>query len=132
MSRITTNQLIRQLQWLKKSVLEDGKIDWDETEQLRETIRPLSVRRGFIFEDYEQLLRKCRKDGKITPDESKELALQLDYLCRIIAKKRLRFWLTVALVAFALACSLALTFRIVSFTDTSAFHEPTTGEMPPP
>ena len=43
MSYMTTNQLIRQLQRLGKSILEDGKIDWGETEQIREAIRPLSV-----------------------------------------------------------------------------------------
>lgn len=116
MVRITTSQLIRQLQRLKKSILEDGEIDWDETEQLREAIRPLSVRRGYIFEDYEQLLMKCRKDGMITPEESRTLALQLDSLCRAITNQCLKFWLTVTLVALALVSSLVLTFRIISST----------------
>ena len=123
MSYKTTNQLIRQLQRLKKSILEDGKIDWGETEQIREAIRPLSVRRGFIFEDYERLLEKCREDGKITPDESRELALKLDFLCSEIANQRLRFWLTAVLVAFVLVSAIALTSKIVSSTDTSALHE---------
>ena len=56
MAYLKTNRLIRQLQRLKKSVLEDGEIDLEETEQLREAIRPLSVRLGFIFEDYEPSL----------------------------------------------------------------------------
>ena len=130
MTRLKTHQLIRQLQQLKKSVLEDGKIDWDETEQLREAIRPLSVRRGFIFEDYERLLMKCRKDGKITPDESRQLALQLDFLCSEIANQRLRFWLTVVLFAFVLVCSFALVNRIASSTDASALGEPTVEAVP--
>ena len=130
MTSKTTNQLIRQLQRLKKSVLEDGKIDWDETEQLREAIRPLAARRGILFEDYEQLLVKCREDGEITPDESTKLALQLDFLSSAIANQRLKFWLTVALVVLALVSTLALTFRIVSSTDTNALREPVNGEMP--
>ena len=127
---MTTNQLIRRLQQLKKAVLEDGKIDWGETEQLREAVRPLSVRRGFIFEDYERLLMKCREDGKITLDESRELALQLDALCSMIAKQRLRFWLAVVLIAFLLVCSFALVNRIVSSTDTSAIREPAAEALP--
>ena len=105
-------------------------IDWDETEQLHEVIRPLSVRRGFIFEDYERLLMKCRKDGKITPDESRQLALQLDFLCSVIANQRLRFWLTAVLVALALVCSIALVNRIASSADTSALSKPTAETVP--
>ena len=116
-TKITTNQLIRQLQQLKKSVLEDNVIDWDETEQLREAIRPLSVRRGSIFEYFEKEIMDCRKDGKITPEESRLLALHLDLLCSAIAYRRLKFWLIVGLAALAFVGSLALVlFRFVSST----------------
>ena len=101
------------------------------TSPFREAVRPLAARRGILFEDFEQLLVKCCEDGKITPDESLKLALQLDFLCSIIANQRLKFWLTVALVVLALASTFALTFRIVSSTETSALREPANGEMPP-
>ena len=127
---MTTNQLLRQLQKLKKSVLEDGKIDWDETERLRRAVRPLAAKRGFLFEDYERLLEKCREDGKITPDESRKLALQLDFLCCTITNRRLRFWLTALLVSLLAVSSLAVFHDLISSTDTSAFCEPTTETVP--
>ena len=108
MAKIKTNQLIRQLQKVKKSVLEDGGIDWDETEQLRKAVRPLSVRRGFIFEYFEKLLMDCRKDGRITPEESRLLALHLDLLCSAIAYRRLKFRLAIVLGALVLVAALAL------------------------
>ena len=130
MTNMSTTQLLRQLQKLKRSVLEDGKIDWDETEQLREAVRPLAVKRGFLFEDYERLLEKCREDGKITPDESRRLALQLDFLCSAITNRRLKFWLAVLLVTLLTVSFLTVFRGIVSSTDTSAFHGPTAEETP--
>lgn len=127
---MTTNKMIRQLQTLKKSVLEDGVIDWDETEKLCQAIRPLSVRKGFIFENYERLLEKCRKDMKITSEESRELAIQLDFLCSLCAYKRLTFWLYTAIIALVIACSIAMFQGISSATDTSAFRNPMVEDIP--
>ena len=131
MKKITTSQLIRQLRKLKKSVLEDGEVDWEETDRLQEAIRPLSVRCGFVFEDYERLLMKCREDRQITPDESRQLAIQLEFLCSMCAYKRQTFWLTVTIVILVIACSLALVRNIVSSTNTSALREPAAGETLP-
>ena len=130
MRKMTTNQLIRQLKKLKRSVLEDGVVDWNETERIREAIRPLSVRRGFIFEDYERLLMKCRQDGKITPDESRELALQLEFLCDLCTYRRLTFWLSAVIVILVIVCSLALFHGLATSTDTSALRAPATETAP--
>ena len=117
MANTSTNQLILQLQKLKKSVLKDGVIDWDETEQLRDAIRPLSVRRGYIFEYLEKEIMDCRKDGKITPEESRLLALHLDLLSSAIAYRRLKFRITIVFVALVLVTVLTLmAFKIISFT----------------
>ena len=113
MAEVSTNQLIQQLQKLKKSVLEDDVIDWDETEQLRNAIRPLSIRRGFIFEYFEKEIMECRKDGKITPEESRLLALHLDLLCNAIAYRRLKSRLLIGLAAIALVSAIVLVFKIV-------------------
>ena len=48
--------MIGRLKALKKSVLADGQVDWDETERLLAVIRPLAAKRGFLFQDYERLL----------------------------------------------------------------------------
>lgn len=130
MKTMTTRQIIRQLGKLKKSVLKDGEVDWEETEQLHEAIRPLSVQCGFVFEDYDRLLMKCREDGNITPEESRQLAIQLELLYRLIDHKRQIFWMSVAIVILAIACTLSLVCNIVSSTDASALREPATGEMP--
>ena len=117
--------MISRLQALEKSILADGKVDWDETEQLLDAIRPLAAKHKVLFEDYERLLVKCREDGKITSDESKKLALQLDFLCSLCANRRLTFWLTVVFVALLLVSALVLTRGVVSSTDTSALRKPT-------
>lgn len=98
---------IGKLQALKAAVLADGKIDWAETDALLDAARALAVRYGFAFQDFERQILKCREDGRITPEESEKLALQLDYLCASFANRRLRFWLFAVVIA-ALAASVAL------------------------
>ena len=127
---MTNGKMISRLQALKKSVLADGKVDWRETEQLLDAIRPLAARRGFLFEDYERLLVKCREDGQISPDESRELALQLDFLCSLCANRRLSFWLSVAIVALLLVSALALVRGVISSTDASALRAPADAPVP--
>lgn len=127
---MTTGKMIGRLRALKTLVLADGQVDWDETDQLLQAIRPLAVRHGFLFEDYERLLVKCREDGKITPDESQELARQLDFLCRLFATRRLKFWLTAATLAFLVLASTALVRSVASSTDVSALREPPTEGVP--
>ena len=100
------------LRALKKSVLADGKVDWDETERLLAYVKPLAKRRGFLFEDYVRLLEKCREDGKITPEESDRLAVQLDYLCSFLTNLRLKFWLVVAVALLLVVGSAAVAQRL--------------------
>jgi len=95
---MTTGATIGRLKALKRAVLKDGQVDWEETGRLLDVIRPLAAKRGFIFQDYERLLDKCREDGKITAEESEKLALQLDFLCSFFTNLRLRFWLVVTVV----------------------------------
>ena len=121
---------VRRLRALKASVLADGKVDWSETEQLLQAIRPLAVKHGFLFEDYTRLLVKCREDGKITEEESRLLALQLDFLCSLFANLRLKFWLAVLLGVLLVASSLVLTHSVVSSTDTNALREPPSESIP--
>ena len=121
---MTIEKTIGRLRALKASVLADGKVDWNETEQLLQAIRPLAAKRGFLFEDYERLLVKCREDGKITAEESRLLALQLDFLCSLFANLRLKFWLTVAIGLLLVAGSLVLMLGVISSTDASALREP--------
>ena len=115
---MTNSRLIKRLKTLKKSVLEDGKVDWNETEQLLEAIRPLTETREFIFENYKRLLEKCREDGKITSEESRQLALQLEFLCTQLTNRRLKTWLLVAVIALLAVISLSLIRDIASATDT--------------
>lgn len=111
---MTTGKMIERLRELKVSVLEDGKIDWDETEQLMLAVRPLAAKHGFLFEDFEQCLQKCRADEKITPEESKELALYLEYLCNFFANRRLTWGLAVISVAIVIASAAAVISRVVA------------------
>ena len=103
---MTSSGKIGRLKALKKSVLADGKVDWDETERLLAAIRPLAAKHGFLFLEYERLLEKCREDGKITKEESEQLALQLDFLCGFFSNLRLKFWLVVTVVLLVIVAAL--------------------------
>ena len=108
--------MIGRLKALKKSVLADGQVDWDETERLLAVIRPLAAKRGFLFQDYERLLEKCREDGKITKEESEKLALQLDFLCSFFSNLRLKFWLIVMVILLIIVSTFAVGRRVADST----------------
>ena len=115
---MNTGKTIGRLKALKRAVLADGKVDWDETAQLLAVIRPLAAKHGFLFQDYERLLEKCREDGKITKEESEKLALQLDFLCSFFSNLRLKFWLVVTVVLLVLAATFAVGGRLSDSTAT--------------
>ena len=119
--------MIGRLKALKKSVLADGRVDWDETKRLLAVIRPLAAKRGFLFQDYERLLEKCREDGKITKEESEKLALQLDFLCSFFSNLRLKFWLVVTVIILVIAATLAVGSRVA---DSVAVPAPAVEEAP--
>ena len=108
--------MIGRLKALKKSVLADGQVDWNETERLLAVIRPLAAKRGFLFQDYERLLEKCREDGKITKEESEKLALQLDFLCSFFSNLRLKFWLIVVVILLVIVSTFAVGRRVADST----------------
>ena len=110
--------MIGRLKALKKAVLADGKVDWNETEQLLAIVRPLAQKHGFLFQDYERLLEKCREDGQITKEESEKLALQLDFLCSFFSNLRLKFWLAVSIILLIVVATFAVGHRVVDATVT--------------
>ena len=113
MPPMNTGKTIGRLRALKKAVLADGKVDWEETERLLALVRPLARKHGFLFQDYERLLEKCRADGKITKEESDRLALQLDFLCGFFTNLRLKFWLAVVTVLLIVVATFAVGRRLV-------------------
>ena len=117
---MTASGMIGRLKALKKSVLADGQVDWDETERLLAVIRPLAAKRGFLFQDYERLLEKCREDGKITKEESEKLALQLDFLCSFFSNLRLKFWLIVMVILLIIVSTFAVG-RLVADSTSDPF-----------
>ena len=113
---MNTGKTIGRLKALKRAVLADGKVDWNETEQLLAVIRPLATKHGFLFQDYERLLEKCREDGQITKEESEKLALQLDFLCGFFSNLRLKFWLIITAVLLLIVATLAVGRRVADST----------------
>lgn len=109
---MTKGRAIARLQALKREVLADGKIDWEETGRLLAVVRPLAKRHGFMFEDYVRLLEKCREDGRISAEESDVLALQLDYLCSFFSNLRLKFWLMTTVLLLAICCAVMVIDRV--------------------
>ena len=124
---MNTGKTIGRLKALKRAVLADGKVDWNETEQLLAVIRPLAKKHGFLFQDYERLLEKCREDGQITKEESEKLALQLDFLCGFFSNLRLKFWLIVTVVLLLIVATLAVSSRVADSTAT--IGRPTTSPL---
>ena len=124
---MNTGKTIGRLKALKKAVLADDKVDWNETEQLLAVIRPLAEKHGFLFQDYERLLEKCREDGQITKEESEKLALQLDFLCGFFSNLRLKFWLIVTVVLLLIVATLAVSSRVADSTAT--IGRPTTSPV---
>ena len=124
---MNTGKTIGRLRALKKAVLADGKVDWNETEQLLSVIRPLAKKHGFLFQDYERLLEKCREDGQITKEESEKLALQLDFLCSFFSNLRLKFWLAVTVILLILEATFAVGSRL---SDSTATFVPPTEQGP--
>ena len=120
---MNTGKTIGRLRALKRAVLADGKVDWAETEQLLAVIRPLAKKHGFLFQDYERLLEKCREDGQITKEESEKLALQLDFLCGFFSNLRLKFWLIVTVILLMVVATVAVGQGVVNSTAT--FGSPT-------
>ena len=121
---MNTGKTIGRLRALKRAVLADGKVNWAETEQLLAVIRPLAKKHGFLFQDYERLLEKCREDGQITKEESEKLALQLDFLCGFFSNLRLKFWLIVTVILLMVVATVAVGQGVVNSTAT--FGRPTT------
>ena len=113
---MNTGKTIGRLKALKKAVLADGKVDWNETEQLLAIVRPLAQKHGFLFQDYERLLEKCREDGQITKEESEKLALQLDFLCGFFSNLRLKFWLIVMVILLIIVSTFAVGRRVADST----------------
>ena len=113
---MNTGKTIGRLRALKRAVLADGRVDWNETDQLLAAIRPLAAKHGFLFQDYERLLEKCRADGKITKEESEKLALQLDFLCSFFSNLRLKFWLAVAVILLIVVATFAVGRRVADST----------------
>ena len=115
---MNTGKTIGRLRALKRAVLADGKVDWNETEQLLAVIRPLARKHGFLFQDYERLLEKCREDGQITKEESEKLALQLDFLCSFFSNLRLKFWLVITVILLMVVAMVAVGQGVVNSTAT--------------
>jgi len=107
-----TSLTIAKLNMLKRAMLKDGKIDWEETSRLLSFVRPLAAKNDYLFQDFESLLRKCRADETITHEESDRLAQHLDTLCGYLASQRLRFWLIVVILLLLIAVSLIIGFRM--------------------
>lgn len=112
---MNTNKTIRKIKALKKAILADGKVDWQETDELLKVIRPLAAKNEFLFQDYERLLEKCRADGQITPEESQKLALQLEYLCGYFMHRHLRCWVVILSVLLILSGAVVLFVQLAHF-----------------
>lgn len=112
---MNTRLTINRLKALKRAVLADGKVDWQETSELLAAIRPLAKQEEFLFQDYERLLEKCRADGQITPEESQKLALQLEYLCGYFIRRRLRCWVVILSILLILAGAVVLFAQLAHF-----------------
>ena len=62
---------------LCRDVLEDGKVDFEETTRLLRSVEALAETKGGCYAELRDALVKARADGVITPEESDELCALL-------------------------------------------------------
>lgn len=70
-------EILKKFETLSDSVLSDGKVDWEETNELLEFMEPYVKAGNWRFAGLKELVVKCREDGRITDDESKQMAEQI-------------------------------------------------------
>jgi len=96
---MTNARATRALMALKRDILSDGLVDWEETGRLEEFLRPLVECLGTEVVRFLDLLDRCRQDGKITSEESELLSANLELLCARLVIRQLKFWLVVTAAA---------------------------------
>lgn len=82
--RMNTRKALKDLVALKAMILEDGVIDYDETTKLLEYIEQYISSDHKIFADFKATVDACRKDGKITNEESEQLKVEIDTLLHFL------------------------------------------------
>jgi len=92
---MTNARAIRALIALKRDILSDGQVDWDETGRLKDFLRPLAGELGTKVDRFLDLIDRCREDGQITHEESELLSAHLELLCARLVIRQLKFWLIV-------------------------------------
>jgi len=104
---MTNARATRALMALKRDVLADGQVDWEETDRLEMFLRPLAGYLGTEVIRFLDLLDRCRQDEKITPEESELLSAHLELLCARLVIRQLKFWLVVTGVALVIVALFA-------------------------
>jgi len=92
---MTNARATRALIALKRDILSDGQVDWEETGRLTEFLRPLAGCLGTEVVRFLDILDRCRQDKKISPEESELLSANLELLCARLVIRQLKFWLIV-------------------------------------
>jgi len=104
---MTNSRAIRALIALKRDILADGEVDWEETECLKAFLRPLAKSLGSEVFRFLDLLDRCREDGVITAEESELLSAHLELLCARLVIRQLKFWLGVVSVTLLVVALFA-------------------------
>lgn len=76
-STLERGTLKKMLSAFERTVLADGRIDFEETTMLVRFIRPLAEAKGGAYREFCDLLLRAREDGVITAEESAALAAGL-------------------------------------------------------
>lgn len=72
---------------LRQDILADGVVDWKETDELLDFIEMYVQTDIKPFVGFAEVLRNCRKDGKLTPKESKILIEWIDRVYEYLDKE---------------------------------------------
>jgi len=104
---MTNARATRALIALKRDILADGQVDWEETGRLVEFLQPLAGSLGAEVVRFLDLLDRCRRDDKISPEESELLSAHLELLCARLVIRQLKFWLIVVGAALLIVAIFA-------------------------
>lgn len=98
---------LHDLKMIRKVVMEDNRIDINESNFLLNYIRPLANRKNFHIRYFEELLRRANVNGKISEIESSEIAEALD---NTIYFMRVEAWFPILITSFIIALAIAIIF----------------------
>lgn len=97
---------------MSQSILEDGKVDINEANMLREFIYPYVLQGNQKFIEFDKMIYKYMEDGQITKEESDELVKLINDISHFLKIDNFVCNIVMFLFFGIIFCALILKFLI--------------------